>query len=207
MLRTSYPTVYNTIRTASDVKTASDAMLHGYEKPADQSAAVENKRASLGLGFYNTYAGGGKGGVSGGKPIRRAPVVSLDQSWRKKRHVLGGRGGVSQAPMSMQDIMTPERRTVIERNNVIESMDSNNLVQLFKVAVQYLSQIVTNTGDTNSELEALNSKEFGNISQTNTTNNITDNSTKSYGTRQDPKSVSDRSEYAMAKRVAQGLLD
>ena len=207
MLRTSYPTVYNTIRTASDVKTASDAMLHGYEKPADQSAAVENKRASLGLGFYNTYAGGGKGGVSGGKPIRRAPVVSLDQSLQKKRHVLGGRGGVSQAPMSMQDIMTPERRTVIERNNVIESMDSNNLVQLFKVAVQYLSQIVTNTGDTNSELEALNSKEFGNISQTNTTNNITDNSTKSYGTRQDPKSVSDRSEYAMAKRVAQGLLD
>lgn len=43
------------IRDAESVKEASDAFLHIFEKPADQSAAVEDKRAGYGIEFFKMY--------------------------------------------------------------------------------------------------------------------------------------------------------
>lgn len=43
------------LKTATSVREASNIFLHEYERPADQSAAVEQTRASAGESFFNQY--------------------------------------------------------------------------------------------------------------------------------------------------------
>ena len=155
--------------------------------------------------MYNTGAGG-KGGKSG---VSSRPIRPVSHSAAKKRPLGGfGPAPVTSVPMSMQDSASAGTRSVIEKVNISGTVASGDLSQLLKVAVDYLSRIVDNTGTTNSELEALNSKDFGGtINRFSTTNNnVVDNSKKTYGAGAG-KSVADRSEYGMAKRVAAGILD
>lgn len=56
-LQNNYPSVWNTLVNATTVKQASDAVLHDFEKPDDQSTAVENLREGYGIDIYNQYAG------------------------------------------------------------------------------------------------------------------------------------------------------
>lgn len=53
-----YPGVLNVLKGAASIREASDAVLTGYERPADQSEAVKARRASFGQQFYDKYAGG-----------------------------------------------------------------------------------------------------------------------------------------------------
>lgn len=53
----SYGGMLTTLKSATSVLQASNAMLLQYERPADQSTAVQNKRASYGQKYYNKYAG------------------------------------------------------------------------------------------------------------------------------------------------------
>lgn len=53
-----YKTVIETLKKAKSVKEASDIVLTQFEKPANQSAAVKNKRASYGQTYYDKYAKG-----------------------------------------------------------------------------------------------------------------------------------------------------
>ena len=79
----SYSPVYNALKSATSVKEASDVVLHKFEAPADQSGAVEQKRASMGQNWYNKYAGAaGKGGFG---------VKFL----RTLNKVMGGKGGIN----------------------------------------------------------------------------------------------------------------
>lgn len=48
-----YAGVYNAIKLATDIRTASDVVLKQYEKPADQSEVVCVKRAGYGVEIYN----------------------------------------------------------------------------------------------------------------------------------------------------------
>ena len=50
-----YSAVLNTLKAATSVTQASDAVLTGFEKPADQSDAVHAKRAGYGQGYYDNY--------------------------------------------------------------------------------------------------------------------------------------------------------
>ena len=52
-----YTAVMNALKNAKTVSDASDAVLTGYEKPADQSAQMKAKRASFGQVYYDRYAG------------------------------------------------------------------------------------------------------------------------------------------------------
>ena len=52
-----YTSVWNTLTTAKSVREASDAVLTKYERPADQSDAVQVKRAGYGQTYYDKYAG------------------------------------------------------------------------------------------------------------------------------------------------------
>jgi hypothetical protein len=52
-----YKTVMVALETAKSVRDASDAMLVGFEKPADQSEAVHERRARFGQDFYDKHAG------------------------------------------------------------------------------------------------------------------------------------------------------
>lgn len=52
----SYSAVWNACKNASNVKDASNAMLLKFERPADQSETVQNKRAGYGEAIYEKYA-------------------------------------------------------------------------------------------------------------------------------------------------------
>ena len=52
----SYTTVLNTLKSATNVKAASDAVLTGYEKPADQGDAVKTERSGYGQTYFDKYA-------------------------------------------------------------------------------------------------------------------------------------------------------
>ena len=58
-LSTNYASVWNTLKCAASVLEASNAVLLKYERPADQSEAVQAKRASYGQAYYDKYAEGG----------------------------------------------------------------------------------------------------------------------------------------------------
>lgn len=60
-LTEKYGTLLNTLKTATSVRAASDAVLTIYERPADQSEAVQVKRAGYGQNYFDQYAGAGNG--------------------------------------------------------------------------------------------------------------------------------------------------
>ena len=53
-----YTAVMEVLKNAGSVRTASDAVLTGYEKPANQSEAVKKERAECGEAYYKKYAAG-----------------------------------------------------------------------------------------------------------------------------------------------------
>lgn len=55
-LSENYATVWNTCKNAKSVPEASNVMLLKFERPADQSTAVQQKRAAFSQEFYNKYA-------------------------------------------------------------------------------------------------------------------------------------------------------
>lgn len=50
-----YSTVNKALREATSIRAASDIVLTRYEKPANQSTSVKEKRASYGQKYYRTY--------------------------------------------------------------------------------------------------------------------------------------------------------
>lgn len=55
-LSTSYPTVLTSLKNATTVLAASNVVLLQFEKPADQSTTVQQKRAQYGQTYYDKYA-------------------------------------------------------------------------------------------------------------------------------------------------------
>lgn len=55
-LSESYVSVLTVLKNASSVSQASNAVLLQFERPADQSVAVQNKRTSYGQNYFNKYA-------------------------------------------------------------------------------------------------------------------------------------------------------
>lgn len=84
-LTKGYKGVLDTLKTASDVQTASDSVLLNFERPADQSTAVKNKRAGYGQNYYKKYAATastpGNGGSSMTEQELRQKVVRIAQSY------------------------------------------------------------------------------------------------------------------------------
>lgn len=58
-----YKSVISTLKGAKSVRAASDAVLLGFEKPADQSEGVQKKRAGYGEAYYKKYAIGQQAAV------------------------------------------------------------------------------------------------------------------------------------------------
>lgn len=85
-----YRSVMSELKDAESVRAASDAMLLGYEKPADQSEAVRKKRALYGQAYYDKYAGKGQTAagqiIEGGKEKMtetqaREKIVAVMRGW------------------------------------------------------------------------------------------------------------------------------
>lgn len=56
-LSEGYSSVLQTLKTASSILVASNAVLLKFERPADQSETVQKKRAGFGQIYYNKFAG------------------------------------------------------------------------------------------------------------------------------------------------------
>lgn len=76
-LQNDFPSVVSDLKSAASVRTASDPVLHDFERPADQSASVEAKREEYGQYYYNKYASGAGqptgpnyGGSGGGLKVK-----------------------------------------------------------------------------------------------------------------------------------------
>lgn len=94
-LQGSYSSVYNTLKSASSVQDASNAVLHKFEAPADQSTPVENTRAAKGMNWYNKYAAasGSKGGF-GVRFLRAMNKLTGGRGMNKLlNRMRGGKGG------------------------------------------------------------------------------------------------------------------
>ena len=74
-LNTGYQAVLIVLQNAENVREASDAVLLWYERPADQSDAVQVKRAEYGEGYYKKYAGGSSEPSSGGMSNEDCPFL------------------------------------------------------------------------------------------------------------------------------------
>jgi len=56
-MKNEYKAIWSVLATAKTVREASDAVLLKFERPADQSEAVQKKRAEYGQAYYDKYAG------------------------------------------------------------------------------------------------------------------------------------------------------
>lgn len=65
-LSESYGSVLNTLKNATTVLEASNAVLLKYERPANQGTSVQNTRAAYGQEFFNTFAAKDNTGKEGG---------------------------------------------------------------------------------------------------------------------------------------------
>lgn len=94
-LENGYPDVLNVLKTTNNVVEASNAMLHGFEKPGDQSAREENERASYAQGFYDKLINSGSNpnpGQLGGTVALANSAAGFKPKGGAGRGVLGGRG-------------------------------------------------------------------------------------------------------------------
>ena len=81
-LSTSYKTVLATLKTATSVRAASDAVLLQFERPADQSEAVKANRAGYGQKYFDKYAQKGSVNTMGfsNSPLATVKLISPNKT-------------------------------------------------------------------------------------------------------------------------------
>lgn len=75
-LSTDFKSVWNTMKNATSILEASNAMLLKFERPADQSVNAQNKRAELGKVYYNKYATKSASTPSTNNGFTNSPLVN-----------------------------------------------------------------------------------------------------------------------------------
>ncbi|MCD8013293.1 MAG: phage tail tip lysozyme [Lachnospiraceae bacterium] len=82
-LSENYNTVLGTLCTATTILEASNAILTKYEQPADQSSAVQKKRAEYGQKYYDTYAGTSSSTSSSSSSVTEKKATEAAKSFTK----------------------------------------------------------------------------------------------------------------------------
>lgn len=91
----SYSSMLNTLKTATSVLEASNAVLLKFECPADQSVSMQNKRASYGQSYYNKYAKNGNmesESIMGYKTTTKGKAVKLSNNFNSTEMDCHGNG-------------------------------------------------------------------------------------------------------------------
>ncbi len=81
-LASGYKAVLATLKTATSVRAASDAVLLQFERPADQSEAVKAKRAGYGQKYFDKYAQKGSVNTMGfsNSPLATVKLISPNKT-------------------------------------------------------------------------------------------------------------------------------
>lgn len=93
-LSESYTSVLNTLKTATSILEASNAVLLKFECPADQSISMQNKRAAYGQSYYNKYAKNGNmesESIMGYKTTTKGKAVKLSNNFNSTEFDCHGR--------------------------------------------------------------------------------------------------------------------
>ena len=85
-LSSGYKTVLATLKTASSVRSASDAVLLQFERPADQSETVKVKRAGYGQKYFDKYAQKGSASIMGFTNSSLATVTMISPNRTPNRN-------------------------------------------------------------------------------------------------------------------------
>ena len=81
--------VLNVLKNTTSIREASDKFLHDFERPADQSTTMEEKRCAMGTAWYNKYIN-----TEPGEPVkppwtptnkRRLPLLLMVMATRRRR--------------------------------------------------------------------------------------------------------------------------
>ena len=210
-LSEGYSDVLNTLKSAQDVKTASNKVLHDFEAPKDQSAAVENKRASLGQGYYDLYANksttitpqtqvvssnGGTIGAYGTGPHKN-----------RIQKMFGGRGLLDDISVSSDQenrYNVSSNTPITSKNNSGETVSTKTLEQLLNTTIKILQSIDMNT----SKIEGLSntpvsSDNYGGNIIVNKTDNSQTSVSENSGTRATTTPSSRNADLAM--QIARGV--
>ena len=89
-LSINFGAVLKTLKKATSVQVASDVFMCKFENPADQSTSAKNRRAALGVQYYNKYAGATATPKPTSTPTPEAPRKTVDAL---AREVIQGKWG------------------------------------------------------------------------------------------------------------------
>lgn len=103
-LEHSYPAIWATLKNATTVLQASNEVLLKFERPADQSAAVQQKRASYGQAWYDKYKGS----------------VNVTTTQTATKPVQQTTGGYTNSPLVCYTKISPNKTS--PRNHVIDTI-------------------------------------------------------------------------------------
>lgn len=171
----SYSGVLKTLQTTNDVQEASNKVLHDFEAPKDQSAAVEAKRASMAQAYYNMYANKSTTN-SGNQSVVKNGMIMSAYGTGPKHHptkMFGGRGLLDDISISSdQDNRYQVSDKTKLTNSENQAISTQTLENLLNTAIKVLQSIDTNT----SKIEGLQTTQVssdnygGNLVVNKTTN-------------------------------------
>ncbi len=75
-LKSDFSSVWNTLKSATTVREASNKVLFDFEQPANQDSTVQDERTNYGFTYYNKYAGTTRP-VDSSEETSEAPAVIL----------------------------------------------------------------------------------------------------------------------------------
>ena len=130
-LSTSFSVVWETCKQATSVLEASNAMLLKFERPADQSVSMQNKRASYGQIFYDKYAKN-QTKIGGATMAVKIGHASIDENGRISGGAAGDQTGKEvctrdwyNKPWTM--VLRPKNSTIAEKMaTAMEQACANN---------------------------------------------------------------------------------
>lgn len=118
-----YKSVVKALKAATSVKEASDAVLTGYEKPADQSDKAKTKRASYGQKYFDKYAA----------KVAAPATPTVDQL---AQEVLQGKWGNGEDRKSRLTAAGHDYNAVQKRVNEILAADKKTVDELAREVIQ-----------------------------------------------------------------------
>lgn len=108
-LSESYPAVLRVLKNATAVLEASNAVLLKFECPADQSIAVQQKRASYGQNYYNQFANKGSDAAMAHNTYTKGSKTKLSEHFTSNEFDCHGNGCCSTTTIDPQLITYLEK--------------------------------------------------------------------------------------------------
>lgn len=196
-LKSGYKKTYQVLTTTDNVREASDMVLHDFERPADQSVTMEEKRASNGMAYFEKYANMGATPTPNG--VTKKEFIDMIEADK----AAGGYGGYGDSVYT--SISNPNKNSLKHQGGGRGATDESVIV--------YLKQILHVLGESSDKLNALNYLKNISNSAGGRGGNVTNNTFVGQKTpppvkHSEPIPIpkTDAAKYTIAQKIARGGL-